>query len=566
MHMRCMQYWLLMFMLVFTANTLDADDLQQGIELAKKGNHDAAISILSKITDQAQAPQALLLMASCYKKQRNWSQVIECYQQLLEKYPNSVAPDKEVKIWIMDYYLADNNIHMGSNYLEQLCAEYPEDAHRFHYIAGRRYQWVHKYADAVKELREAVKLPNTNSNVKDAAKRLICCYLSAGNFDGALEYLSTYIKQYPDQIPNIMIGQTSRWDSRMPDAIQVIEETLHSMPASSSNSDAVRIGLAEFYVAIQDWDKASNHLVSIPKPFGNWYVLRAKCYHGEKEFDRAIETLKQAISLDNSIKLQRLLLEYYRDAGDWKSMLAQTQMLQKGWPDLMPEWRLNEGWAYLDMKEYVKAISVFRDIIKCYPGKRNVVRGAMISLGECLYKIDKGDEAMQELDKYYSSRPELNEEKKLVHAMILYHGPRDLAEAEEILRGLAGTSMANPAKLGLLRVLGAQDKWKENAELRLNMLNAIPDWSPWAKAKALEEVADSYYMGRHYKEAVEVYKEILKLKIIPTGLRCQVMLQTARCQKELGYQLSAKNYLSRIITDYPETYNAKQAEELLQVW
>ena len=65
--------------------------------LVDQGKCKQAIPILDKIaaSDPSSAPEAFQMMGDCYKRLRNWSKAIECFERLLADYPDSVAPDSD---------------------------------------------------------------------------------------------------------------------------------------------------------------------------------------------------------------------------------------------------------------------------------------------------------------------------------------------------------------------------------------------------------------------------------------------------------------------------------------
>lgn len=258
-----------------------ADPVGEAEALILAGEHEAAVRLLTPIKE----PESLRILGNCHKRMKNWSRAAACFEELLTY---SAFPEKDVKTWIMDCYFADGH-YSGYRLLDELIETYPDDVGEFYYVVGRRHQWMHRYPAAVEYLGKAIEaLPIRHPDAQDAAQRYILCALTSGDFDKALTYLPTYTKHYPEQMPNLIAGQMYRWRSKVLDAIHIIEETLDSMPAGAYNRDAVKVGLAEFYVAIRDWGKASKLLASIPEPSGNWYAVQAKCYRGQLEFDKAM--------------------------------------------------------------------------------------------------------------------------------------------------------------------------------------------------------------------------------------------------------------------------------------
>lgn len=475
----------------------------------------------------------------------------------------------------MDCQLADNNPGNALNLLDKLVADYPARAGRFYHVAGRRYQWMHQYGDAAKALRQAVdKLKPNDPDAKDAAQRYICCALSAMDFNAALDYLPTYAKRYPDGISAVFSSQIYRWKFKIPDAIKAIQKALDEMPAASTRAYELTIALADCYTATENWDKAAFCLASLPKSYqdtsASWNAIQAKCLWGRDEDQKAVESLNRAISLGGGNDLKRLLMEYYRGIADWEDMLRQAQLLQKDWPENTGEWRLNEGWAYLDMGQYEKAVPVFQDAIKRFPDQRWVVRGAQVSLAECLYRLGKKDEALDGLRDYYKSRSELRPEYLYLYGQVMYFAAKDYAEAEkymrQVVREYPGDPMVYQAKQFLPLTLEMQGNWKDASDRLKAAADAVPAWSTWTKARDLKTAADGYFQGKLYKEAADTYEQAMKMQGISKDVKASLMYKLGLCEKELGHGQLAVTYLQRIVTDFPKTKVYDRARETLSVW
>lgn len=530
--------------------------------LFDQGKYAEAIPILDKIaSSDPAAPQALKMMGECYKAQRNWPQATKYFEKALT-YPDASLQTKDIRIQLMDCYLADNGASRGFACLDRLVADYPDDAARFHYVVGRRYQWMHQYAEAAKELREAVKLPTTDPDAKDAAKRYICCCLSAMDFDGALAYLPTFVSDYPDSIPEVVSKELYRWKFKIPKVVEIIEKA-----ASGTDKDTteLKIGLADCYVATNNWDKGLATLNGIPtsRRCANWRVAMAKCYWGQNKKSRAVEELKQAIKNGSDLDSKKLLMEYYRGTGDRENMLAQAKLLEKEWPANAGEWLMNQGWALLEMDRCEDAVPVFREAISRYPDNRWVVRGSMVSLAECLYGLDKADEAMADLKAYYDKHPDLKSEYLFVSGQIQRYGPHDNQQSIAILNKLIAEHptdpLANEASKFLVPGLEAAGQWGEATSILEAQLNGMPSWRDWDRIPVLQQLADCKFRSKEYAEAIDLYREVIASKYATKETYLTAMYRLGMCQQETGDLEEAKHTYRAVLKQYavPEVVRAK---------
>ena len=564
-HMRSIMFHVVVLLV---CTTIVRADTKQATDLIKVGDYAGAIAVLRGTND----PQSLQMLGNCYKATKEWYKAIDCFEKLVAAPPPNVSA-KDINAWIMDCHLANNNPSGAYNLLDKLIKEYPDSAPQFHYILGRRYMWNHQYAEAVSELRQAIEMRKGDPNAWDAAKDYILCCLTAMDFDSALAFLPTLAKEYPDKIPDVVGSQLYRWKFKIPKALEILQGVIDETGGSTNNE--LKMGLADCYVAVQNCEKARSILQSMPESYqdssARWHTSMGKSYWSEYKQDEAVKELKRAIEISNDNNLKRLLMDWYRGKGDWANMLTQTQVLLKDWPENTSEWLLNEGWAYLDLGEYDKAIPIFKGLITRYPDQRWVVRGAIVSLSECLYKSGKKEEALSTVSDYYKDKPALQSEFLLMYAQALFHGPKDYVQSESYLRKLmaqyVGDPMAYQGKQFLVKVLEVSGKYGEAADIRKGTASAMPVWSPWAKVDLLTRAASDYYEAGKYKEASEVYEELINMdkSVLSRNARAECMYQLAQCQLKRGLSRLAESYLGRIISDYPDTPTAETAKQLKQL-
>jgi tetratricopeptide (TPR) repeat protein len=530
-----------------------------------------ALATLKAMDDPASDPEVLQLMGDCYKGLKDWPQAIKCFEQILTC-KDSPFRVQDVKSWIMDCYLANNEPYKALNTLEKLAAEYPDDAPKFYWLVGRRYQWMGQYAEGAKYFKQALKMPKTDPLAKDAARRFICCSLSAMDWDGALTYLPTFVSDFPDSAPEILSAELDRWKFKTLPAIQVVEKVV----AETRGEDKLKlkIGLADCYAAVREWDKARSLLNSVPKSSqqrsAEWHAAMAKCCWGQDKTKEAMTELKEAIKLEGRPEWKKLLMVYYRDSGDNENMLAQAVLLEKELPEETSEWLINQGWAYLDMKQYDKAVPIFRDCISRFPDQRWIIRGAQVSLAECLYRLGKGEQALADLKDYYKARPELQCEYLLLYGQVMYHGARDyaasIAALKKLLADCAGDPLAADARQFLVRVLQTAGRSEEAAEVLRSSSADIPVWRSWDQAELLRSTADMYFRAKDYGRAADTYRELVQAKSGSQEAQAAAIYRLAVCEHEMGNLDSALGHLRRVIAEFPNTSTARQASGSLYVW
>lgn len=528
-----------MLLLLVIASLPAYAGMPEAYKFIQQGQYQAAIDTLA----DDNTPDGLKVRGNCYKALHEWGKAAECYAQITPQ-------TKDTRLWIADCRLAEGN----PGPMQELLKEFPDDP-LLRLTAGRRYQWMLRFEDAARELKGV--------EGSEASQRYILCSLSAMRFDDALQYLPIYVKKYPEGIPTVVSGNLYRWKFKVPEVVKVVED-------AQDGTKLLKVALADCYVAVHEWSKCLKLLQTIPEDQrdASWFECLAKCYWGQERNKEAVEALQQAINLESTLARQKTLLFYYRDSGNYTAMLEQTKTLVKLWPQYSDEWLLNQGWAYLDLGKYAEAIPIFEDVIANHGNQRWVVRGAWVSLGECLYKLGQGDKVAGKLKDYYEWS-DLKIEYLLMQAQIAFHGPRDidacLSKLDEIIVVYQSDPLARDARAFKMMVLEGDERWEEAAKIQESMANALPVWSTWSRAEMAQRSADSYFQAKKYKDAVAIYRGILGMDI-SDDIRADITLQVALCQKEQGYVQSAKAYLTTLIRRFPESSAATKSKDLLRLW
>jgi tetratricopeptide (TPR) repeat protein len=509
----------LLAMAVFTASgaaetgssSLDAvgsTRLEDAKRLVGEGKCSEAIPLLEEMaaSDAASAPQALKMMGDCYKAQQNWANAIEAFEKLLAAYPNSAAPDREVKAWIMDCYLAKGDLEKCLFLRKQLLGEYRTDAWKLYYIVGRRRFWNHEYSKAIPELKQAVELGADSKSDPDfieANRCLVRCYLVEKEWDKAEQLANELLEAYPDRAYE-------------------------------------------------------------------WHLELGKYHQGREEYDKAIECLELAAktcpkSYYNAKEIFTVLLECYDTIGRSDQAIFLSQKLIEDYPD-EPFWKWKLGFFYVCKGEYAKAVSLFQKVIESSKTQWEI-RSSQIFLGQCLFKLGRGKEALEGIESYYKARPELWDEHLLVKAAVLFYGPADYAgcieKVEELIaRSDQGqtSSLVPTARELLYKSLEKTGDFGGAASTLETLATESKDLA-W-----LGQAARDYYKAKNYKEARRVCKEVMNGSNVPHELTAQCMRYLALCYWETGLKEAGKRLMLKVSEQYPNTEAGMQARGSLYLW
>ena len=476
--------------------------------LITNGKYLKAIPLLESIvsSDKASTPQALEMMGDCYKAQQNWSKAIECFQKRLADYPNSGSPERDVKSWMMDCYLANNDLTKGLALRNELLAQYGPDAWRIYYIVGWRYAWLKKFAEAESELEKAIEggiLAKTDDDVIDANRLLLVCCVVRSQWDKADKLAQRLLKDYPDKSYewNYQIGKSYQARQEYAKALEALE------PAAKLAPDKTVVSK-------------------------NIYKTMLDCYD---ETDR----------LDKAIPLAEKLVGDYPGESAW-------------------QWRL--GWYYLTKQQYEKAAPLFEQVIKSSKADWEI-RKALIFRGQCLYALGKGPDALEMVETYFKDKPAQWDDHLLIKAGVLYYGPRDDAGCVSALTELL--AQADAGKKSTL-VLAARELMCRALTRKGDLAEAGSVMERMAVESKnllwLCGAGDNYFKAGNYKEAKRLYKEVLDQAELSDEIRPQCMYGLALCYWETGLKAAGRRLAGEVCERYQDTPSAEKARTTLYLW
>ncbi len=465
-----------------------------------------AIAFLEKITsDPGDARNALLMMSECYDELGKWDEALVCIEKAQAMSSDSVAT-RGVKLRLMDHYLAQGLVDKYQSFRSKLRDEFQSDAWRLYYIVGKRRVRRHEYSGAIPELKQAVSLGEgfKDPDVADANYRLLHCYVVEKQWKNAEEFGPMLIQKCP----------------------------------SISYKLQMEIG---------------------------------QCYQGQQEYEEAIKQLEAAAKLApredyyNCASIYRSLLDTYEDAGKLDEAISLAVKLNQEYPkESAWQWRL--GWYYLQGKQYEKAAPLFKKVIGS-SAKRWEIRKGQIFLGECMFNMGQGKEALDVIEAYFKDKPEMWDEHLLVKGAVLFHGPKDydgcITAQKQILDQVAAGRKSDlvPTAIELIyESYGMMGKLERGAPMMEDQARKSND------PTLLCRVADDYFGAGNYKEARRLFREVMGHDNLLDAVRADSMYGLARCYWEMSLRSAARRLMQRISEELPDTERAGQARAMLSLW
>ncbi len=476
--------------------------------LMTKSKFAEALPILEGITssDKTSAPQALVMTGECYKALKKWSKAIEAFQKLMADYPNAAAPDKEVKLWIMDCLLANKEPDKALAMQKELIPQFGPESWRVYLVLGRRYTWNHDPTRAIVELEKAAALgvaAKDSPDMIDLNRRLLHCYVGTKQAEKA--------------------------------------ETL----AQKLNKD-------------------------YPKISYEWNYELGRLYLGQQEYEKAIECLESASktvpkTLPVSKNISKTLLDCYDEIGNLDSATELAEGLIAEEPGKSSwQWRL--GTYYMSKQQYAKAEPLFAEVIKTSKADWEIRKG-LISRGQCLYNLGRGPDALKMVEDYFRDKPEKWDDHLLIKAGVLYYGPRDYAGCVASLTELM--TQVDAGKKSALVSASSELLYKalvRNGDQSQAGVEAEKMWTSTKDSDWLLNAGQAYYKAGKYAEAKRVYKGISDDSGMPDGMRAFGLHGLALCYWQTGLKESARRLAERVKTEYSGTLAATAAINSLNEW
>jgi tetratricopeptide (TPR) repeat protein len=257
------------------------------------------------------------------------------------------------------------------------------------------------------------------------------------------------------------------------------------------------------------------------------YIVRGDKYSDAKDYDRAIEAYKKAISLQPSSDAYNELGLAYMALKQYANGVAAFQQGIRLKPD-DPTLRLNLGYVYIQMKQYENAISSLREAIRLKPDYAFAING----LGLAYHGLEQYSEAVAAFQQAVRLAP--NEAPYLSNLGRTYVEMGRKEEAIQVRQALQKLDPGGAKKLDEMIALFPQDddllldtgevftlEDLKDAPLarRLFRRVIVLNKDPESVARAYRLIGDTYKEQQKnekaagaYQQAVAFYQKAIRLK------------------------------------------------------
>lgn len=228
------------------------------------------------------------------------------------------------------------------------------------------YLYLKEYAKSIEYYHKAQELDPKNPTLY---KMLGECYLSLKDPAKAAEMYELGKRLDPENIS---------WDLALIDMYVELEDydaveiPLKQAIAKSPERTDLKMYLADLYVVLEKSDKAIDAYQSILTEDSKnvvAYTKLANRYEQDKNYFLAVATLKQAEkNLDNSHEIESDIGRLYQLIGDYNNSIAYFKKAASRGEEKARNYLMKMGHDLLASGDIQSAVSVFKDVIKFYPG------------------------------------------------------------------------------------------------------------------------------------------------------------------------------------------------------
>ena len=418
------------------------------------------------------SPAVHLEMAALLDKTGNTREAIENAEEAVRLDPRDPDPH-----WLLvSIYFGGQKgattegMQKGIQELEKLKELAPTDE-RVYYALGRAYFAADNPDKAIEAYEKFQSLSTSTDN---GYREIAQYYDRKGNEEKAIEYLNKALKVQPDSPDSLgLLASIYSKTSKNKEAVQVYRK-LQEVMGSNVN---VSLSLAASLVEANEFSEALKILDDVaknPPVEPAVQIYRGRAQLGLRKYSEAIQTLQSVVETNpNAIDASFYLGRAYEESGKYAESVKIFSGLLESSKDDSEEAKSNRlvfqqhlAADYMEVKDYGKAIEIYKDMVKADPKKGNPQLlhayriskqfDKAISLGKQQYEKDPGDvdiaiayartladagrpkEGAEVLSKMLQSNPDNIE--IYVNLSQVYLQDKRYSDAEKILRRAEGKS------------------------------------------------------------------------------------------------------------------------------
>lgn len=462
-------------------------------------------------------------------------------------------------------------------YVEQGLKYADKDDYAFYYIAGTACMAAQNFEESIKYIEKAIELNPDNVQLYN---NLGTAYLTTGQLDKALEIYKKSIElEESDSLAYFNIASILQMQEEHEKACEYFAKAHNLEPEDDSYVIAWAISEVK---CNRIWEAISHYkylAASYPQKTTYKFNL-ASCFQMVGEYEAAISILRQLIMLKpKAMNVLKKLATIYIVTGQLSSAKEiYEKIVKQGTTDYLPYYE----YAMLCIKtgDTDKAEQMLKKVIKLNPDYASAHKDlGVIYLNKRLF-----DYAKEEFDRAYECAPDSYE--IIVEYANYFHATSNFAKADELYQKAIEIEPENPAALSfsalnkthlkqidiaLEQIKKALGKSQASAFLffiagRIYFLaqdfENAKDYL--VKSFEMERIPETqnllglcYFELKDYEQAKAIFNNMLE----KSPLNINMLLNVAKCCKELNQTDEALKYLDKIVETFPE---CEEAQEMIR--
>ena len=542
-----------------------------GLCYVNLGEYEEGKKIFETVVKYNDDATSWFYLANCYDNLNELIHAISAYEEVLRMRSEYIDAYKNLAI----VYIKNKEPQKALETVRR-ALDYTDSDYTVYYIAGTASMALKDFKQAIEFLEKAVEL---NPEHAQLYNNLGTCCVSVADFKGAYENFIKASQLEPDNaITYFNIGSILQMQNKHKEACVFFKKAY-----SIDNQDNYLVSLALSEVKSENFEDAITHyktLVSHHPEKANYQYNLACCYDAIRDWGKAIVILAQLVLLNpKSVSMSKKLASIYIKIGKFHSakelyeniikqgnvsyelyyefanLCVKTNDFDKGEKILKKVVQLNPDFAkahkdlgiiYLNKRLFEYAEDEFKKALELAPDDFEIV----FEYANYLHSTTNFKEA----HKYYEKAVELNPDNtdaigfSALNNMLL--GDLDLAysQIEKVLN--------KHIEDGFMYFIAGKIRYlqKEFEDAKMYFV----------KSYELEKASDTeqmlglcYFELGNFEQAKGIFEHILK----DNPMNINLMLNIAKCQKELGDNDSALKTLDKIVEILPE---CEEAQEMIR--
>lgn len=510
-------------------------------------------------------------LASCYDCQNDLLHAKSAYEQVIKLRENYTEAYKCLCV----VYVKSNEEEKAIE-LAKKAIEFEKEDYTLYYIIGTAYMAMKKFHESLEYLEKAIELNPEHSQLYN---NLGTSYITIGNLDKAYEnFVRAAALDENNSITYFNIASILQIKNEHKDACEYFKKAYVIEP-----NDSYLTALALSEVKLEDWENAIKHykvLVTHHPEKQNYQYNLACCYEMTGELDYAIGILSRLVSLNpKSVSMSQKLANLFLKTGQplrakdiYEKIIVQGNVSYEIYYEFAHICRIT--------KDIDKAEKILKKVVELEPDFAAAHKDlGVIYLSKRLFDYAK-DEFNTALDIAGDDANILYEYANYLHATTDFKLADEYynkaleknPESTEILAFSALNKMQiNELQAALEQINKAIEKSVQSGfllfiagKIRFLMKDFDEAKRFLIKSYELEKNNDvknllalTYFELGDYSQANNIFKSLLE----QSPMNVNILLNSAKCYKELDDKDAALNALEKAVEIFPE---CEEAQELIR--